>query len=108
MPEPCNDSVVMDDSPIETLTDLEMLERVGFTVAGERVDALSNSKVVEDDRIVVVVSERGGDRKFRIETQWANGWLEPLVDVYDATDTDPSFEPAGTLEEIEAVGYPTL
>jgi hypothetical protein len=98
----------MDDSPIETLTGLEMLESVEFTVAGERVDALSNSKVVEDDRIVVVVSERGGDRKFRIETQWANGWLEPLVDVYDASDDEPSFEPAGTLEGIDAAGYPAL
>ncbi len=98
----------MDDSPIETLTGLEMLENVEFTVAGEHVDGLSNSKVVEDDRIVVVVSERRGDRKFRIETQWANGWLEPLVDVYDASDDDPAFEPAGTLEEIDAAGYPAL
>lgn len=98
----------MEDSPIETLTDLEMLESVTFTVAGEHVEALSNSKVVEDDRIVVVASERDGDRKFRIETQWANGWLEPLVDVYDTTDADPSFEPAGMLEDIESAGYPTL
>lgn len=104
----CNVPSVMENSPIETLTGLEMLENVEFTVAGERVDALSNSKVVEDDRIVVVVSERSGDRKFRIETQWANGWLEPIVDVYDAADDDPSFEPAGTLEEIEAVGYPAV
>jgi len=85
-----------------------MLESVEFTVNGERIDGLSNSKVVEDDRIVVVVSERGGERKFRIETQWANGWLEPLVDVRDATVDGTDFRPAGTLDDIEAVGYPTL
>lgn len=93
---------------IETLADLEMLERVQFSVAGETVEAVANSLVVEEDRIVALASERGGDRRFRIQTHWASGWLPPLVDAADAIGPDAEFEPVGTLRRIEAGGYPTL
>lgn len=90
-----------EDNPIETLASLEVLEEVELTVYDETVVGRSISKVVEDDRILVVVSEEGGDREFRIETQWAHGWLDPLVDVIDTSDSDPEFRPQGSLKAVE-------
>lgn len=92
---------------VETLVDLEMLERVRFSAADETVEAVANSLVVEEDRVVALVSERSGDRRFRIRTEWASGWLPPLVDATDAIGPDAEFEPVGTLRAIEAVGHPS-
>lgn len=97
----------MPDTPVEALLDLDMLETVRLTVAGEVVTGVSNSKVVDEDRVVVLVNERDGDRTFRIETQWAHGWLDPIVDVRERDGPDGEFEPLGTLEDAEAVGYPS-
>jgi hypothetical protein len=91
-----------EESPAETLADLGMLERLRFEVADEQFEGYSHRKQVDDGRMwVVVQTER--DRVFRIETQWANGWLEPLVDEYDGTDD--SVEPIGNLASVEALGY---
>lgn len=96
------------ESVVETLAGLEMLERVRFRVAEERVEAITNSLVVEDDRVVALVSERTGTRQFRIQSQWASGWLPPLVDATESRGPGAEFAPVGTLREIEAVGHPTL
>jgi hypothetical protein len=91
-----------EESPAETLADLGMLERLRFEVADEQFEGYSHRKQVEDGRMWVVVQTEC-DRVFRIETQWANGWLDPLVDEYDG-DED-SVEPVGTLSAVEALGY---
>lgn len=97
----------MSENVIETLTELDMLEGVRLLVHDQEIEGVANSKIQDDDRIVVVVSEREGDRKFRIQTQWASGWLEPLVDVLDASADDSEYRPEGTLRGIESTGYPT-
>lgn len=91
-----------EESPAETLADLGMLERLRFEVADEQFEGYSHRKQVDDGRMWVVVQTEG-DRVFRIETQWANGWLEPLVDEYDGTAD--SVEPVGNLSSVEALGY---
>ena len=91
-----------EESPAETLADLGMLERLRFEVADEQFEGYSHRKQVDDGRMWVVVQTES-DRVFRIETQWANGWLEPLVDEYDGTDD--SVEPVGNLVSVEALGY---
>lgn len=93
----------MGSTVVETLAGIDMLEDVRLTVRNETVEGVSNSKVVDDDRIAVFVSEREGERTFRIRTHWASGWLEPLVDV--RTAPDEAFRPAGVLEGAEALGY---
>ena len=91
-----------EESPAETLADLGMLERLRFEVADEQFEGDSHRKQVDDGRMWVVVQTES-DRVFRIETQWANGWLEPLVDEYDGSDD--SVEPVGNLGSVEALGY---
>ncbi|MFC3477545.1 hypothetical protein [Halobacterium litoreum] len=91
-----------EENPAETLSSLGMLERLRFEVADEQFEGYSHRKRVEDDRLWVVVRTRE-DRVFRIETQWANGWLAPLVDEYDGGED--SVEPVGTLSSVEALGY---
>lgn len=91
-----------EESPAETLSDLRMLERLRFEVADEQFEGYSHRKQVDDGRMWVVVQTET-DRVFRIETQWANGWLEPLVDEYDGSDD--SVEPVGNLSSVEALGY---
>ncbi|WP_232703025.1 hypothetical protein [Halobacterium wangiae] len=90
------------ENPAETLADLGMLERLRFEVAGEQFEGYSHRKRVDDGELWVVVQTED-DRVFRIETQWANGWLEPLVDEYDG-ERDTT-EPVGNLSDVEALGY---
>lgn len=91
-----------EESPAETLADLGMLEHLRFEVAGEQFEGYSHRKQVGDERLWVVVQTEE-DRVFRIESQWANGWLQPLVDEYDG-DQD-AVEPIGNLSSVEALGY---
>jgi hypothetical protein len=90
-----------DEATVETLTDLGMLEAVRLRVCEEDIVGFSNEKVVEDDRVLVTVREADGERSFRIETQWAHGWLEPIVDELQ----DDERRPVGSLSEVEALGY---
>jgi len=94
----------MDDGPIRTLARVDMLDRVEFTVDGETITGWSDDVTVDDASIRVMIHEQYGDRTFQVVTEWANGWLEPLVDVLDPRSR--TFRPFGTLDGIQGRGYP--
>lgn len=98
----------MEGSPIGTLAALGVLDTARMTVRGETVDVVSEYAVHEDGRITVIAAEQDGDRKFKIRTEWAGGWLEPLVDVCDTDADEPSFEPLGTLVAITPAEFPRV
>lgn len=82
------------------LANIEERTVVVFTVNGERIEGQARHKADGNGRVHVLVVARAGLRIFSIETQWANGWLEPLVDVADLTENEPTFEPMGTLQDL--------
>jgi len=89
----------MGDPLIGTLAALDLLDPVRLTVAGETIPVYAEEKRHEDGRICVTATERDGRRTFRIETQWAAGWLDPLVDVCVGEE----FRALGTLDDVERV-----
>lgn len=81
------------------LAALHALDGVGLRVDGETIPVTVADAVHEDRRVRVVAVERGGDRRLLVRTEWAGGWLDPVVDV--ARDGGP-FEPAGSLDAVLA------
>lgn len=88
------------DSYARTLARLDEPEAVRLTVGGETVEGVSDSVYLGDACIRVDVAERGGDRTFRVQTHWLDGWLDPVVDV---RERDAGFEPAGTLDGVAVI-----
>lgn len=84
---------------IGALAALDALGAVALVVDGERVPVRVTEKVHENREIEVRAVERGGDREFRVRTEWAAGWLDPAVGV--RTDPDDLFCPAENLDAIE-------
>lgn len=86
------------DRHARTLARLDEPEPVQLAVAGETVACVVESVYLGDECIRVDAAERGGGRTFRVQTQWLDGWLDPVVDVR-ASD-DRGFEPAGPLDGV--------
>jgi hypothetical protein len=88
------------DAQARTLARLDERRPVRLVVDGEPVAGVPDSMHLGDDCIRVELAERGGDRRFRVETYWMDGWLESLVDVRGPADS--GFEPAGLLDGVAA------
>lgn len=84
---------------IGALAALDALGAVALVVDDERVPVRVTEKVHENREIEVRAVERGGDREFRVRTEWAAGWLDPAVGV--RTDPDDLFCPAASLDGVE-------
>jgi hypothetical protein len=89
-----------DDSPGETLANLQTTERVRLEVADTRYEGTARRKTVAGERVRAVV-QTSDDQLFRITSEWVNGWLDPLVDEY--VDDDGGVKPVGTLMGLELV-----
>lgn len=90
------------------------MEQTGGTLVGLEPGAVVKLVIDETDTVgtvretaaergreTVTVDELESERRYRIETEWAMGWLPPLVDVRTADDA--GFKPYGTLASIERV-----
>jgi len=86
------------DTYARTLARLDEPEPVRLAVAGETITGVAESTYLGDECIRVEVTERGGDRTFRVQVHWLDGWLDPTVDV--RTPGDGGFEPAGRLDGV--------
>jgi hypothetical protein len=86
------------DTYARTLARLDEPEPVRLAVAGETVRGVAASTYLGDECIRVDVAERGGDRTFRVQVHWLDGWLDPAVDVREPGDG--GFEPAGRLDGV--------
>lgn len=93
------------DTVVGALAAIDVLDGPALVVGDERVPVRVLTKRHADRRVFVVARERDGDRLFRVRTEWAAGWLAPLVDVADASSADARFEPAGTLDGVTADGW---
>ena len=85
---------------IGALAALDKLGAVALVVDGERVPVRVTEKHHENREIRVRAEEREGDREFRVYTEWAAGWLPPVVGV--RTDPDDVFCPAAGLDAVHA------
>lgn len=83
------------DRYARTLARLDEPEPVRLAIAGETVACVVESIYLGDECIRVDAIERGGGRTFRVQTQWMNGWLDPVVDV--SGPDDRGFVPTGPL-----------
>ena len=86
-------------SPGEALADLQQADQVRIAVADQHYEGTTRRKSVSGARIRAVV-QTGDDHVFRITSEWAQGWLDPLVDEYVDGDR---VQPVGTLGELELV-----
>lgn len=93
------------DTVVGALAAIDVLDGPALVVGDERVPVRVLAKRHADRRMFVAARERDGDRLFRVRTEWAAGWLDPLVDVADVSSTDTGFEPAGTLDGVTADGW---
>jgi len=87
------------DEQVRLLARLDRRDQVTLTVAGRALEGVANSVFLGDSRIRVMVADRTSDRTYRVETRWADGWLDPRVDVCYPGSTE--FQRLGTLEGIE-------
>lgn len=93
------------DIEVGVLAALDVLEGPAVRVGDEWVPVEVRTKRHAERTVFVVAGERDGDRLFRIRTEWAGGWLDPVVDVADTASEDAGFEPAGTLQAVRASGW---
>ena len=91
---------VVSDDPIETLQSLEHGDRLRF-VANQTTMEAEVRRIYRGDAIIWLVVSTPDHRIFKIETQWANGWLEPLVDEYRGLHDE--LVPVGCLGEVSSV-----
>lgn len=89
------------DDLIETFRDLEADDQLEITAGSESFPCAVRRTHAGSDTMWVVVSSRD-NRLFKIETQWANGWLEPLVDEYIGSTDE--VVPIGCLKDLSELG----
>jgi hypothetical protein len=89
---------VVSGDPIGTLQDLERDDELRFAVNRESTRGCVR-RVYVGESIIWVILTTPDERIIKIETQWANGWLEPLVDEYHRPRDE--LVPIGCLGEIE-------
>lgn len=93
------------ETGVGVLAALDELDGPSVALAGEWIAVRVLTKRHADRSVFLVVRERDGDRLFRIRTEWCGGWLDPVVDVADATAEEATFEPAGGLRAVRASGW---
>ena len=86
---------------IETFRDIEADDRLEISTGSRSFSCAVRRTHTGSETMWMVVSSTE-DRLFKIETQWANGWLEPLVDEYIGSTDE--VVPIGCLKDLSAVG----
>ena len=86
---------------IESFREFEAEDCLEFSTGGESFTCMVRRTYTGSETMwMVVCSEEG--RLFKIETHWANGWLEPLVDEYMGSTDE--VVPVGCLKDVSRVG----
>lgn len=99
-PNPYTDATTNTDL-VKTLGRLDEYGIVVIAAGGETFRCEAVRFESSADHLTVIATEVDGDREFRIESQYLDGWLDPQVDVREESD---EWRPLGQLHRIRTTG----